>query len=92
MAAAAETAKNRVGEKMHLSDVDGQIIYDLAEFCEDYGHPQGQLFTFEVTCDAVTYVYARVLGSYALERLFSSLVVKTWCARERLIEWRRTAS
>jgi hypothetical protein len=47
---------------MHLSDVDGQIIYDFEEFCEDYGHPQGQLFTFEVTCDAVTYVYTGVAG------------------------------
>lgn len=47
---------------MSLSRVDGQIIYDFEEFCEDYGHPQGQLFTFEVTFDAVTYVYARVAG------------------------------
>jgi len=47
---------------MRLSDSDGQITYDLAEFCKDYGHPAGQVFTFEVTCDAVTYVYARVVG------------------------------
>ncbi|HTI82267.1 MAG TPA: hypothetical protein VL614_17590 [Acetobacteraceae bacterium] len=47
---------------MRPSDVDGQISYDLDEFCEDYGHPQGQLFTFEVTCRAVTYVYAGVAG------------------------------
>ena len=47
---------------MRLPDCDGQITYDLVEFCEDYGHPQGQLFTFEVTCHAVTYVYAGVAG------------------------------
>jgi hypothetical protein len=47
---------------MHLSDVDGQIAYDLDEFCKDYGHPRGQSFTFEVTCDSVTYIYANVVG------------------------------
>ncbi len=47
---------------MHLSEVDGQIAYDLAEFCKDYGHPRGQSFTFEVTCNAATYVYANVVG------------------------------
>jgi hypothetical protein len=45
------------------SDFDGQIAYDLEEFCKDYGHPAGQLFTFEVTCNAVTYVYANVIGT-----------------------------
>ena len=48
---------------MRLSDVDGQIAYDFEEFCKDYGHPQDQLFTFEITCDAVTYVYAGVVGT-----------------------------
>ena len=48
---------------MRLSDVDGQIAYDLEEFCNDYGSPHGRLFTFEVTCDAVTYVYADVGGT-----------------------------
>jgi hypothetical protein len=43
-------------------DGDGQIAYDLDEFCEKYGHPSGQLFTFEITCNAVTYVYAGVAG------------------------------
>lgn len=47
---------------MRLSDIDGEIAYDLEEFCENYGHPQGRSFTFEVTCDAVTYVYADVVG------------------------------
>jgi hypothetical protein len=61
-AVSAETARWRVGAKMRPSDVDGQITYDFEEFCEDYGHPQGQLFTFEVTCRAVTYVYAGVAG------------------------------
>jgi len=45
------------------SECDGQIAYDLDEFCKDYGHPAGQLFTLEVTCNAVTYVYANVAGS-----------------------------
>ena len=40
----------------------GQIVYDFDEFCRDYGHPAGQCFTFEVTSNAVTYVYARVVG------------------------------
>jgi hypothetical protein len=44
------------------SEYDGQIAYDLEEFCHDYGHPAGQLFTFEITCNAVTYVYANVAG------------------------------
>ena len=48
---------------MRLSDFDGQIAYDLDDFCEQYGHPEGQLFTFEVTCDAVTYVYADLVGT-----------------------------
>ena len=48
---------------MRLSDVDCQIAYDFVEFCRDYGHPQGQSFTFEVTCGAVTYVYADVVGT-----------------------------
>lgn len=46
-----------------MSDFDGEIIYDFEEFCNDYGHPQGQSFTFEVTCNAVTYVYADVVGT-----------------------------
>lgn len=48
---------------MRLSDVDGQIAYDLEEFCKDYGNPCGRSFTFEVTSDAVTYVYADVVGT-----------------------------
>ncbi len=45
-----------------MSDFDGQIVYDFDEFCDDYGHPRGQSFTFEVTCGAITYVYAEVIG------------------------------
>lgn len=44
------------------SECDGQIAYDLEQFCRDYGHPAGQLFTFEITCNAVTYVYTNVVG------------------------------
>ena len=45
------------------STYDGQITYDFKEFCDDYGHPAGQMFTFEVTHNAVTYVYADVVGT-----------------------------
>ena len=47
---------------MRLSDTDGQIAYDLDEFCRDHGNPLGKAFTFEVTADAMTYVYADVVG------------------------------
>jgi hypothetical protein len=43
-------------------DQVGQISYDYDEFCKDYGHPSGNMFTFEVTHGAVTYVYADVIG------------------------------
>ena len=52
---------NRSGASV-LSDIDGQIAYDLEDFCKEYGHPSGRSFTFEVTCDAVTYVYADIVG------------------------------
>jgi hypothetical protein len=45
------------------SEFDGQIAYDFDEFCSDYGHPAGQMFTFEVTHNATTYVYADVIGT-----------------------------
>ena len=48
---------------MRLSDFDGQIAYDLDEFCKDYGHPQGQLFTLEMTYDALTYVFSDIVGT-----------------------------
>ena len=48
---------------MRLPDADGQIAYDLEEFWKDYGHPRARSFTLEVTCDAVTYVYAHVVGT-----------------------------
>lgn len=48
---------------MGPSDIDGQIAYDLEDFCEEYGHPQGRSFTLEVTCDAVTYIYEDVVGA-----------------------------
>ena len=46
-----------------VSEHDGRISYDLDEFCKDYGHPTGQVFTFEVTHNATTYVYAEVSGT-----------------------------
>ncbi len=55
------------------SDCDGQITYDLEEFCKDYGHPEGQLFTFEITCNAVTYVYANVPGTVRARQVIFDL-------------------
>ena len=43
-------------------DCDGQIAYELKEFRKDYDDPAGQLFTFEITYNATTYVYANVAG------------------------------
>ena len=54
-------------------EYDGQIAYDLEEFCKDYGHPAGQLFTFEVTCNAVTYVYANVDGTVRASKVVFDL-------------------
>jgi hypothetical protein len=62
-----------LGAKMRLSDIDGQIAYDLEEFCKDYGHPQGRSFTFEITCDAVTYVYAEVVGTVGAGKVIFEL-------------------
>jgi hypothetical protein len=39
---------------MHLSDVDGQLAYELEEFCKDFGHPRGRAFYADVVgtvCD-----------------------------------------
>jgi hypothetical protein len=54
-------------------DHDGQIAYDLKEFCEDYGHPAGRLFTVEITCDATTYVYTNVVGTVRAGRVILEL-------------------
>ncbi len=58
---------------MRLFDVDGQISYDLGEFCKDYGHPHGRSFTFKVACDVVTYVYADVVGMVRARKVFFDL-------------------
>lgn len=58
---------------MHRPGFDGQIAYNSDEFYKDYGHPQGQLFTFEITCDAVTYVYADVVGTVRGEKVIFEL-------------------
>jgi hypothetical protein len=63
-AADAADAGSEQGAVMQaISGVDGRISYDLEEFCNDYGHPAGQMFTLEVTHNAVTYVYADVIGT-----------------------------
>jgi hypothetical protein len=56
------------------SDYDGEIAYDLEEFCKDYGHPEGQLFTFEITCNSVTYVYANVMGTVRASKVIFDLI------------------
>jgi hypothetical protein len=58
---------------MGLSEIDGQIAYDFEEFCNDYGDPHGRSFTFEVTFDAVTYVYANVVGTVRADKLIFEL-------------------
>jgi len=55
------------------SEYDGQIAYDLEEFCKEYGHPAGQLFTFEVTCKSITYVYANVAGAVRASKVMFDL-------------------
>lgn len=42
---------------------DGQITYEFEAFCRDYGHLAGRMFTFEVTLNGATYVYAHVIGT-----------------------------
>ena len=55
------------------SECDGQIAYDFEEFCRDYGHPAGQLFTFEITCNSVTYIYANVTGTVRASKVIFDL-------------------
>lgn len=55
------------------SHSDGQIIYGLEEFCRDYGHPDGLLFTFEVTSNAVMYVYEGVEGEVSGDQVIFEL-------------------
>lgn len=55
------------------SESDGQIAFDFAEFCRDYGHPAGLLVTFEITRDAVVYVYARVAGEVSGDQVVFDL-------------------
>ena len=52
---------------------NGQVAFDLEEFCRDYGHPAGQLFTFEITCNATTYVYANVAGTVRASKVIFEL-------------------
>ncbi len=52
---------------------DGQIVYEFEDFCRDYGHPAGQMFTFEVTHNAATYVYADVIGTVEADKVVFDL-------------------
>jgi hypothetical protein len=65
----------RKQETIMQADADyvGQISYDYDEFCKDYGHPAGRMFTFEVTHRAITYVYADVIGQVEGDEVVFSL-------------------
>lgn len=52
---------------------DGQVTFDFAEFCREYGHPTGLLVTFEVTRNAIVYVYARVAGEVSGDQVVFEL-------------------
>lgn len=56
-----------------MRECEGQVTYDFEEFCADYGHPAGKLFTFEVTSNAVTYVYADVTGKVSGDEVIFDL-------------------
>lgn len=58
---------------MRLSEVDGEIAHDLEEFLNDYRDPCGRPFIFEVTCNAVTYVYADILGTVLADQVIFEL-------------------
>lgn len=64
-------------------ELDGQITYDLTEFCRDYGHPSGLSVTFEVTNNAVVYVYAGVTGEISGNEVVFDL------NRENLVDTRK---
>ena len=66
------------------SECDGQIVYELDEFRRDYGDPAGQLFMFEITCNATTYVYANVVGEVSSGKVVFDL------NREDLVSTRKT--
>lgn len=65
------------------SELDGQVIYDFAEFCRDYGHPSGLSVTFEVTNKSVIYVYAGVIGEVSNDKVVFDL------NRENLVDTRK---
>lgn len=52
---------------------DCQVTFDFTEFCRDYGHPAGLLVTFEVTREAIVYVYARVAGEVSGDQVVFEL-------------------
>jgi hypothetical protein len=52
---------------------DGQVAYDLDDFRRHHGDPTGQAFTFEVTANAITYVYANVTGTIRANKVVFDL-------------------
>jgi len=52
---------------------DGQVAYDLDDFRRHHGDPTGQAFTFEVTTNAITYVYANVTGTIRADKVVFDL-------------------
>jgi hypothetical protein len=55
------------------SEHNGQTVYDREEFCRDYGHLAGRLFTFEATCNATIYVYENVAGTIRASKVIFEL-------------------
>ena len=55
------------------SEDHGQVACDFEEFCKDYGHPTDRLFTVEITCNSVAYVYAKIMGTFRASKVISGL-------------------
>lgn len=62
---------------------DGQVTFDFAEFCRDYGHPTGLLVTLEVIKGAIVYVYAHVTGEVSGDQVVFEL------SSENLVDTRK---
>jgi hypothetical protein len=55
------------------NEQDGQVAYDLDDFRRHHGDPTGQSFTFEITTNAITYVYANVTGTIRANKVVFDL-------------------
>ena len=55
------------------NEQDGQVAYDLDDFRQHHGDPMGQSFTFEITTNSITYVYANVTGTIRADKVVFDL-------------------